>query len=90
VGLAAAREQWRVGARLAAAATQARASLAVPAAPIDLLHLERWAALCHAQLSPDVVEAARSEGVAMTVDQATGHALTQVAIIREEQVSEIS
>jgi predicted ATPase/class 3 adenylate cyclase len=78
-GLAAARGQWRVGARLAAATTQARASHGVPAAAVDLVHLERWAAQCEAQLSADEVEAAQNEGIAMTVDQATGHALTQVA-----------
>ncbi len=90
VGLAAARRQWRAGARLAAAATQARVALGVPAAAADLVHLRRWADECDAQLSATEATAARTEGAAMTVDQATSYALSEVATTRAEPPAEIS
>jgi predicted ATPase/class 3 adenylate cyclase len=78
-GLAAAREQWKVGLRLGAAATRGRQVLSVPIAAVDLLHLERWMAQSAAGLPPETAAAARDEGAAMTVEQAVGYALTEVA-----------
>ena len=90
VGLAAARRQWLVGSRLAGASMQAREALDVPAAPIDLMHLDRWAAECDAHLASGDAAGARTEGAAMTVEQAARYALDEVATTDGERLPEIS
>ena len=79
VGLAAGREEWVPGARLAAATAAARVSLDQPSAPADRVHLERWLRQCRDALGPDAYEAARQEGAVMTYDQAVKYALDKVA-----------
>ena len=64
--------------------------LDVPAAPVDLIHVERWAAECHAHLSAAEARTAREEGAAMTIEQATSYAVDELVSGLESDVAEIS
>jgi tetratricopeptide (TPR) repeat protein len=75
VGVAAAEGAWVRATRLAGSGDALRASVGIPAAPIDRQRLERWLEGPRSALGDAAYGSAWAEGKQMTVDQAVRHAL---------------
>ncbi|WP_165821283.1 tetratricopeptide repeat protein [Nocardioides gansuensis] len=78
VGLAVARELWAAAARLAAAASEGRTQLGLPGSPADSRQLDAWVEQTRAALGRTAYEEAWTKGSAMTLEQATKHAIEDV------------
>lgn len=79
VGLALADDHWTEAARLVGGTEAARERLGRFGAPVDRVHLEKWAGLVEAKLGPKGFDAARHEGAAMTYGQLREYAHAQLS-----------